>query len=543
MASKVIVFTNARVFSPSKNGDTGESHFLECMVVQGQKIDHVGKEDDEIVQKAIKNGAEVIDVKGRVITPSFIDSHTHLLFFGLSLQKLDLSLCVSLASIRNTISEYAIANPRLPRLLCRGWFQPAAEGKALASLLDDLDPRPIYVESKDLHSTWCNTSALKELPIDEIKEKCGDDIACDADGRPTGLLAESAQTAYIWPHLVTVATSDEKFNALEQAFQAYVEAGYTGIIDMAMDSDAWETIIQYRNRKAMPLHLAAHWFLRPGLSLDEVHMYVDEAIAMNREWNPETSPEFCVVGIKMMADGVVDGCTASLSHPYGGMTDLVKPFWSSQVMEIAIKKAASAGLQCAIHAIGDAAVTQAINSIAAANTPNGRHRIEHLELTTVEDAKRLGQLGITASVQPVHSDPHICKAYAEMIGPESWKRAFAYKEFLDGDACVAFGTDAPTAEHLPLPNLYNATTRRSALDPGSEVMTNPHNALTLSQSLVAATASGAYSRFAETWTGSLRSGMRADFVVLDTSWTPETLLEAKIHQTWCKGELLFDSKQ
>jgi predicted amidohydrolase YtcJ len=266
---------------------------------------------------------------------------------------------------------------------------------------------------------------------------------------------------------------------------------------------------------------------------------VDEAISQFEKWNPKEFPDFCITGVKLICDGVVDGCTAALSHPYTGQSDIVNPLWPAETMDTVVSCVAKAGLQVAIHAIGDAAVTQAVNAIGKADTPQGRHRIEHLEVTSADDAKRLGQLGITASVQPVHSDPAILADYPKLIGSHLWERAFAYKEFLDGGACVAFGTDAPTAVHLPMPNMYNATTRKSAMRVEMTEQTNVHQAFTISQAFHAATTGAAYSRFAESWTGSLKVGLSADFIVLDSKWTPETLLEAKLEQTWSRGKKLF----
>jgi len=236
----------------------------------------------------------------------------------------------------------------------------------------------------------------------------------------------------------------------------------------------------------------------------------------------------------------VDGCTAALLQPYSGKSDPVEPIWPADMLQEVVQRADAAGLQCAIHAIGDKAIHQAINVLSNVGTPGRRHRIEHLELTTSEDAKRLGQLGITASVQPVHSDPTLFKAWPSLVGPERCKRAFAYKEFLDGGAPLAIGTDAPTAPHFPLPNLYNATTRRSALEPETTNTVNAHFGLTLAEAATAATTGAAYARFAESWTGSLKRGLSADFLVVDIQWTPEKLLQGKVCETWYQGRKVFD---
>ncbi|OBS21597.1 hypothetical protein FPOA_07933 [Fusarium poae] len=263
---------------------------------------------------------------------------------------------------------------------------------------------------------------------------------------------------------------------------------------------------------------------------------------MHNKFHPLKSPEFCIVGVKIIGDGTVDGCTAALSYPYGESVDLVEPLWPAQALNRTLHHITKAGMQCAIHAIGDTAINQAIEAIASTNNPTARHRIEHLEMATPEDALRLGGLGITASVQPVHSDPAILEGYSKLVKPSAWENAFPYKECLDGHANMAIGTDAPTARHLSFPNLYNATTRKSALEPEMDKVTNGKSALTLAQAMKAATYGAAYSRFAETWTGSLKEGLRADFMVLPGIPEVQGLLDVKVDETWFGGKMVYDKR-
>jgi predicted amidohydrolase YtcJ len=536
------LFANGRVFTTSDARDETVK-FANSLLIEGEKISHVGSEHDEIVQEAIRQGAEVVDLQNRIVIPGFIDAHTHLLFFGLSRRKLDLTYCKSLEAVRNAISAYAKANPDHPRILCRGWHQPSTGRQSLATMLDDLDPRPIYVESLDLHSSWVNTAALRELPLEKAHELGNHQVPQDENGQPTGLFAEGGQVDIIWPFVNSHYTVEDKQAALQLAFDAYTSSGYTGAIDMAMDHYAWDAIKEYRRRNGrLPIHVAAHWLITPPGSGGTLAEKVDEAVAQLKEWHPSQYPDFCIIGIKLICDGVVDGCTAALSRPYPHQIDTVAPLWPAEDMNYIVSRAAREGLQVAIHAIGDFAVGQAVKAIAEANSPHGRHRIEHLEVTSEEDSKRLGQLGIVASVQPVHSDPAILEDYPKLVGEALWERVFAYKDFLDGGACVAFGTDAPTAMHLPMPNLYNATTRKSAMQPKMMAQTTPRQAFSMSQAFYAATTGAAYSRFAEEWTGSIKEGLRADFVILDSKWTPETLLETKVQQTWSQGKLLYSGE-
>ncbi|CAI7651980.1 unnamed protein product [Penicillium viridicatum] len=518
------IFKNGRIFMPSQ-GSNNEGNFAESMIIENDKISHVGTLDGI----TIPENANVIDLEDRTVIPGFIDAHVHILHYGQSLRKANLIACTSLNQIRAAIKSYAEANPSLPRILCRGWIQLSTDGVALASMLDGIDPRPIFIDSFDLHSMWCSEAALDEMGAHTAPDLPGGTIHRDENGRASGLLDESAVMNLAWPHLESLTSTEDKLSALDTAVAAYTAAGYTGLVDMAMDEGTWEILNLYRRDHAIPFHIGAHWLVPFSADQNANFKHVDRAIELHNQYN---EPDFHVLGIKLICDGVIDGCTAALLQPYTGKSNPVDPIWPENMLQEVVQRADSAG---------DKTIHQAINVLSRVGTPGRRHRIEHLELTTSEDAKRLGQLGITASIQPVHSDPMLFKAWPGLVGPERCKRAFAYKDFLDGGAPIAIGTDAPTAAHFPFPNLYNATTRRSALQTETDDTVNAHFRLGLAEAATAATAGAAYARFADSWTGSLRKGLYADFLIVDMKWMPESLLEARVCQTWYRGKRVFDS--
>jgi predicted amidohydrolase YtcJ len=540
-----VVFTNGRFFTGSGSGANNEdAAFEECMVIEGDTITHGGHATDEQVAQARADGAIVRDLGEKYVLPGFVDGHCHLLLLGLSLQKLDLDRCANLADIRSAIRSYAQANPAVPRILCKGWMQSMTDNEALASMLDDLDPRPIYIDAKDLHSTLCNTAALRELDVEAMPDPPGGTIHRDQDtGKPSGLLSEAVVFSLIWPHLARVASTDDKLNALRGAIAAYTASGYTGLVDMAMDENSWEALLALRQQERLTLRIAAHWLIVPSTDPAADLAQVERAIELHAKYNLDTSPDFRIAGIKVICDGVIDGCTAALLEPYTLNGVSCDPLWPAEKLTPVVQRAVQAGLQCALHAIGDATVHMVLNVLEAhaSDQPDRRHRIEHLEMTTAEDAARLGKLGITASVQPVHSDPDILRAWPSLIGPDRCRRAFAYRDFVDGGAPLAFGSDSPTAPFKPLPNLYTATTRRSARLPTSKETVNPQFALPLVTALTAATTGAAYSCFADRITGRLKKGMRADFVVVDMEWSADRLLQAAVEETWFDGKAVFHS--
>ncbi|KAL2825181.1 amidohydrolase 3 [Aspergillus cavernicola] len=514
-----------------------------CLVVEDDRIVYVGSEQEAPVSDSS------VDLAGRRVLPGFIDGHMHLLLFGTSLSKIDLSQCKNLEDIRTTIREGAQQRPDAERLFCSGWMHSMTDGKALSSMIDDLDPRPIFIDAKDLHSAWCNSAALRDLGVDhKTQTPEGGDISRNESGQPTGLLSEASAVTIVWPHVARVASASEKLGYVRDAVRAYNAAGYTGVVEMATDENIWSTMLELRAQEYVSIRLAAHWIITPAATESEVFTQVDRAIALHKQYNKSTSPDFRIAGIKVICDGVIDACTAALLEPYStsSTSPSASPLWESNILRKVVQRADAAGLQCALHAIGDAAVRLAIDTLETITPSDGitrRHRIEHLELTSPGDAARLASLGITASIQPVHADPAILRAWPRLLGETRSRRAFAYSEFHSHGATLAIGTDAPTAPHLPLRNIYTATTRRSAREPESLETVNPEFALTLLQAVEAATRGSAYSCFGDDVAGSLEVGKKADFVVLEIGeWrVGRGLLDARVWETYFGGRRVYSS--
>lgn len=535
------ILRNVRVFTGSDLLPDDADNV--CLILNDDKIEYVGPASEDKHNDHVEDDIRILDLKSRFVAPSFIDGHMHLLMFGQSLKKIALDKCQTLEDIRSTIREAAENDQDSPRLLCRGWMHFMTEAKALATDLDDLDPkgRPIFIDSKDLHSSWCNSAALSELGVSDMPDPEGGIIHRDDKGVATGLLSEAAAVTLVWPHIAKSATKEQKKAAIRDAIKVYNAAGYTGMIEMAMDANALEALLELRSLEKLTIRLAMHWLISPSATTEGNLRQVDRAIELSKQYNIENTPDFRVVGIKVIGDGVIDACTAALLEPYSSNNVSCDPIWAADKLREVVQKADEAGLQCALHAIGDATVKMCIDALASLDTKGRRHRIEHLELTSPGDAARLHELGITASIQPVHADPAILREWTKLLGPERRNRAFAYREFLDEGVTLAMGSDAPTASNLPLPNLYVATTRRSAREVASTEVVNEHFSLPLLNAFSAATLGAAYSCFMEDRVGRLAAGMKADFVVLDMQWEAEKLLEAKVSQTWFDGTKVYDT--
>ncbi|CAJ0554455.1 Ff.00g129680.m01.CDS01 [Fusarium sp. VM40] len=531
------LFVNGRILSKAEVGLNGTAQFSDSLLVQGDKIIAIGARRD--IASDVGSNTEVRDLNQRVVLPSFIDGHMHLLLLGQSLRKLDLSHCKTVQDIRSCIKDYAVANPKTPTILCKGWRHHMTPDGVTAAMLDDLDPRPIFIDAGSLHSCWCNTAALEQLEVADMPDPAGGKIYRDADGRPSGLLDEGAMMSIIWPFQAKSSPKQERIEAIRAAIQEYNTAGYTGAVEMAMDEEAWDALVTLKKTTPnLSLRIAAHWLIKPTANPEQNSKQVQRAIELSKQYNSATSPDLRLVGIKVITDGIIDACTAYLSEPYATAGN-PPPIWEPEHLGPVVKEADAGGLQVALHAIGDGAVRMAIDAIEMNATPGRRHRIEHLELVSPEDAVRLGKLGLTASIQPIHSDPTALTAWPELLGEERYQRAFAYREFADAGALMAIGTDSPTSPWSPMHNFHVAINRQSSKDPTNPKIVHEHFKLGMCETFVAATEGAARSVFAENRVGSLSVGKLADFIVVDMEWDPKTLLKAEVKETWFGGVRVF----
>ncbi|KAJ5306943.1 hypothetical protein PENANT_c003G10975 [Penicillium antarcticum] len=534
------LFSNGRILIDAGTGQHADPSFADSMLVEDDKITAIGSYKD-VISSGLCSNLKPRDLGQQVILPGFIDGHMHLLLLGQSLRKLDLKNCKTVEDIKLTIKKYAAANPDKPSIQCKNWMHSMTPNGVTADMLDDIDSRPIFIDASSQHSCWCNSAALKELGAADMPDPAGGKIHRHADGSPSGVLDEGAMMSIIWPFQAVSSSKEDRMEAIYAAVGEYNAAGYTGVVEMAMDEEAWDSLVTLRKMEPdFPLRVSAYWLIKPSSSSEEISKQIRRAIELSQKYNTATSPDLRIVGVKVICDGIIDACTAFLSQPYAS-TDSPPPIWEPEHLDQLVKEADSAGLQIALHAIGDAAIKMAIDAIEKYATPGRRHRIEHLELASPEDAKRLGELGLTASIQPVHADPSILTEWPRLLGKDRCQHAFAYREFSDAGALMAIGSDSPTSPWMPMHNLYVATTRHSARDKKYSQTVNEHFKLGLCESMVAATGGAARSVFAEDRTGMLAVGKLADFVIVDMEWDPNTLLKARTMETWYGGKQVWIS--
>ncbi|AYJ48265.1 amidohydrolase [Rhodococcus sp. P1Y] len=536
---------HARIISSSGSLEAvadGAIEEADCVVIEGDRIAEVHSVD------AARNPTAdlTMDLEGRFVVPGFVDSHVHLLWLGAGLSSVALTDAGELTEIQQRLRDARRAlGADATMLRGRGWLFDAVDGEPTAAMIDEaVSDIPVFLDSNDMHSIWVNSAALKAMGLDaSTADPAGGRLSRLPDGSPAGMLYERAAHDLGWAYLSSVTSDQDREGHIGRALETFAAAGVTSVVDMGMDEDGWRALLGYAKRLGgrLPVRVSAHWLVVDAGDRAANLAQVERVLKLCGD----PTPWLELVGIKLVLDGVIDACTAAMSYPYadGSNGDLL---WSPEALLPVLVAADAARLRLAIHAIGDLASDMALDVLEEVIRVNPqwdrRPRLEHLEVVSDLTPARMARLGITASVQPVHSDPAIQPNWRAQLGDDRVERGYPWTEFTAAGARLAFGTDAPTAPHEALTNLYIATTRRSATD-HSLPPNEPRFTVSVDAALRHATFDSAASFDADLRIGRVRSGMFADLVVLDGDFLGGNLLQVSVVRTIVGGVTVFEKEQ
>jgi predicted amidohydrolase YtcJ len=482
--------------------------------------------------------ARVIDGHGKTLLPGQIDAHGHVLDLGLESMQVQLTGTASLQEAEIKIRAYARANPRRAWLVGGGWnhviwklgrFPTAQE---LDSAVAD---RPAALDRIDGHAKWLNTRALRAAGITkDTPDPTGGRIERDAAGNPSGVLVDKAMN--LVEAVVPKLGEAERLAALQAAMRHMNSVGLTGVGDAGVGADV---IASYRKLADQGRLSVRVYAMIAGTGEDF------RALSKDGPLLGYAHDRLTVRSVKLFADGALGSRGAALLAPYSDkpeQTGLL--FMTNAEMQHRIETALSAGYQVNIHAIGDAANRQVLDSFEAAYGSVGgrvlRNRIEHAQVVAPSDIPRFKQLDLIASMQPTHATSDMNMAEAR-IGPERLKGAYAWRSFLDQGTVIAGGSDFPVESDNPFFGLHAAVTRTDHANqpPGGW---HPEQAMTLLEAFRAFTLDAAYAEHQEQSLGSLEPGKWADFIVIDRDLfkiPPADIWKIRVLETWLAGERVY----
>jgi predicted amidohydrolase YtcJ len=493
--------------------------------------------DADILKQWQGKATKLVDLKGRFVMPGFNDAHVHLASAGLEKLRIDLVDCKSLEEMQSRIRRDAASAPPGGWLQGRGWDHTLWEEKRLPTRLD-LDQatlgHPAIFTRVDGHIAVANSAALSEAGIvRSTPDPPGGKLDRDSGGELTGIVRENALDL-IYSH-IPPPTSAQRRKALELATEDAIQNGVTSV----QDYSTWDDFLvleEMEHEGKLPIRVT-EW-----LSFDDP---VD-LLKRHRSAYAADDPILHTGMLKGFMDGSLGSRTAALFAPYADDTaNSGIPLYEQEKVNQMTVERARAGFQIGFHAIGDRAVSMALNAFAAVEAAGygkkSRFRIEHAQVVAPGDFDRFRELHVIASMQPNHLLTDMRWAEAR-IGPERTKTSYAWKSLLDHGVLLAFGTDYPVEPVTPFRGLYAASTR---MDETHQTAYHPEEKLSIEQALCAYTEGSAYAEFAESKKGKLVPGQYADFVVLDRDVTripPPQILGTKVLWTVVAGKTVWQAK-
>ncbi len=492
---------------------------------------------DEEVLAITPKGVRVIEAAGGAILPAFNDAHVHFLMASRSLGELDLFGVETQDEIERRIKGFAAARPDDAWILGRGWFYSAfPDGMPSIELLDRLLPdRPAYLQSYDAHTAWVNSRALAASGL----------VPTTLSDSPPGILKEAAMLGV--SRKLPAKTAAEDLDALRAGLRVAASRGIASVQEAGHGLNQLKLYDSLDAADELTLRVRLAFDMEPGLDMTAWGRRLDVYEEARRSG---PGAERISSGIlKAFADGVVESRTAALLEPYEGLEAADAgargaPNWESGELAEAIRMADARGWQVQVHAIGDAAIRQALDAFEGTDRER-RHRIEHVEAPARRDIRRFAELGVIASMQPAHAEPghNLLDIWAANLGPDRAANGFPWASILRAGGRLAFGTDWPVVPLDPVFSLHVAVNRQTAAGhPAGGWL--PSERLSLAQAVDGWTSGSAYAQHAESSRGTLRKGLLADIAVLDRdlSATPAAEIgSTKVVATVVGGRVVYEA--
>ena len=510
------VFLSARVYTVNS-----EQPWAEAIAIRGDTIVYVG--DDDGASALIGDATTQIDLNGKLVLPGFIDTHVHPLAGGEFAKALSLQTNGTIEGWILALDEFAKANPDDEVIFGYGFLATTfgPEGPT-RQLIDAIVPdRPVLIIDEGFHGAWANTAALAAL---NITQDTADPVPGysyykrDANGDATGYLLE--ETAFTAMDALDVINDEVIIEGAGIVIDIMNSYGVTAAFDAGNGYDAARAagiLNRIQQNGDLKLRLVGSVRASPDLTPQE---NVDAAVL----WRDTVVGDgFHYNTLKIPDDGTVEGRTAAMFEDYQGEPgNSGSTVFTEQQLKEMIGGAAARNIDVHIHALGERAIHETLNAIAATRAAvpetDSRFTICHLQVITDQDVARFGKLDVIAQSTPLWSSYDV---YGEQfVSEDQFNRYWRFKSLEDAGARLTFGSDFPAsgAGNLglsPITQIEIGHTRQEPGSPDQAIQPRESERLSVASLVRGFTLDAAYQLRMEAEIGSIEPGKKADLVVLD----------------------------
>ncbi len=505
------------------------------------------------------SGTQVIDLAGRMLLPGFIDAHVHASAAGLERLRCDLSEAHGLDDYLTVVRRYAEASPGTEWITGGGWSIGVFPGGVPSRHdLDRVVPdRPVFLSNRDHHGAWVNSRALELAGVTAGTPDPADGrIEREPDGTPAGTLQEGAMG--LVERMVPRPGVEEQVAGIAESQRYLHSLGITGwqeaiVGDYAVVPDCFDAYLEADRRGLLTARVVGALWWQRGLGAGQL-----DGLTERRE-RARQARRFRATSIKIMQDGVCENFTASMLTPYldghgHERTSCGSSFFDADELRESVTVIDARGFQVHFHAIGDRAVREVLDAVAAARTANGagdgRHHISHIQVVHPQDVPRFRDLGVLANCQPLWAceEPQMTELTLPFLGPERSSWQYPFGSLARSGAQLCFGSDWPVSSPNPLWELHTAVNRTVVpgypyAGPGAGNAFLPAERIGLHDAIAAFTIGSAYVNHADDVSGSIEAGKAADLVVLDRNlfaYPVEEIALANADMTFVSGRMVHE---
>jgi predicted amidohydrolase YtcJ len=527
------VFRNAVVYTGGVR-----PHYVDSLVLRDGAIAWAGAWMDcpEPLRKA-----EQIDLNGRMVIPSFTDSHAHPVEGFQLISDADLSGATTFEAIADGVRRCAQDHPERSWVMAGNVVLEAMGERLGREALDRIVPdRPLLLIGHDVHSGCVNSAALRALGVDAATpDPEGGIYERDADGRPTGVVHESALYG-LFRHLPQMAP-DESARALQRAQQQAHRFGITGWFEAMVGQRLVDAYARARDTGELKANVSLGLLVSPNMALAP-------QIARLGAWRAEHDGGCLRLHTaKIFIDGVLESHTAALLDDYADVAQRGDAHWDPRQLREAVFSADEQGFDLHFHTIGDRAVRMALDALEALHRERPRHdrrpQLAHVQMIDAGDVARFAQLGAIASIQAVWADvsPELQALYQQRVGAARLARQYVFGDLAKAGAMLSGGSDWPVSTQNPMVAIEHAVRRASTGRPDAPAFL-PEQRLDVATMLHAYTHSSAFSLRVEDRQGEIAAGRPANLAVLshDLRAVPaHELAEVDVAMTVFEGEAVY----